>query len=50
MTRAEVNAEGFLKSILNVEDFTRKYECNHYFINAGDSRLIPGNWNVWLER
>ena len=49
MIRAEVNAGEFLKSILNVKDFTRKYKCNHYFINAGDSRTIPGNWNVWSE-
>ena len=46
MIRAEVNAGEFLKSTLNVKDFTRKYKCNHYFINAGDSRSTPGNWNV----
>ena len=46
MIRAEVNAGEFLKSILNVKDFTRKYKCNHNFINAGDSRSTPGNWNV----
>ena len=37
MIRVQVNAGDFLKSILNVGDFTRKFKCNHYFINAGDS-------------
>ena len=49
MIRAEVNAGDFLKSILNVGDFIRKFKCNHYFINAGDSRPIPRNWNAWPE-
>ena len=48
LIRAEVNAGEFLKSILNVGDFTRKYKCNHYFISPGDSRSIPRNWN-WPE-
>ena len=39
----------FLKSILNVGDFTKKFKCNHYFINAEDSRPKPKNWNVWPE-
>ena len=43
MIRAEVNAGELLKRILNVGDFTRKYKRNHYFINTGDSRSIPGN-------
>ena len=43
MIRAEVNAGEFLKSILNVKDFTRKHKCNHYFKNAGDSRSILAN-------
>ena len=37
MIRLAVNAGDFLKCILNVGDFTRKYKFNHYFINAGDS-------------
>ena len=49
MIRAQVNAGDFLKSILNVADFTRKLKCNHYFITAGDSEPIPRNWNVWPE-
>ena len=49
MMRAEVNAVDFLKSILNVGDFTRKFKCNHYFINAEDSQPKPKNWNVWPE-
>ena len=49
MMRAEVNAVDFLKSILNVGDFTTKFKCNHYFINAENSRLKPKNWNVWPE-
>ena len=49
MVRAEVNAGEVRKSILNVGDFTRKFKCNHYFINAGDSPPIRGNWNVWPE-
>ena len=49
MIRAEVNARKFLKSILNVKDLTRKYKRNHYFIHAGHSQPIPGNWNVWPE-
>ena len=49
MIRAEVNAGDFLKSILNAGDFKRKHKCNHYFINAGDSRAIPGNWNILPE-
>ena len=49
MIRGKVNAEDFLKNIVNVGDFTRKYECCHYLINTGESRPIPGNWNVWLE-
>ena len=47
LIRAEVNAGEFLKSILNMGDFTRKYKYNHYFISPGDSRSIP-NWN-WPE-
>ena len=46
MIRAEVNVTDFLKSILNVGDFTGKFKCNHYFINAGVSRPIPRNYNV----
>ena len=49
MIRAEVNAGEFLKSFLNMKGFTRKYKCNDYFINEGDSRTVPGNWNVWPE-
>ena len=49
MIRAEVNAGDTLKSILNVRDFTSKFKCNHYFINAGDSPPIPRNGNVWPE-
>ena len=49
MMRAEVNAVDFLKSILNVGDFTRKFKCNHYFINTKDYRPIPRNSNVWPE-
>ena len=55
MIRAEVNelrelreVREFLKSILHMGDFTRKYKYNHYFISAGDSRSIPRNWN-WSE-
>ena len=36
--RVGLNATDFLKGILNVGDFTRKFKRNHYFINAGDSR------------
>ena len=43
--RAEVNSGDFLKSILNVGDFTRQFESRYYIINAGDSRPILGNWN-----
>ena len=46
MIKVYVNAADFLKSIRNVGYFTRKYKCNNYFINAGDSWPIPGNWNV----
>ena len=46
MIRAEVNAGDFLKSILNVEDFKRKFKCSQGFISAGDSRPIPGNGNI----
>ena len=46
MIRAEVNGGDFLKSILNVGDFTRKLKCNQGFKNAGDSRPIPGNGNI----
>ena len=46
MIRAEVNAGDFLKCILNVEDFTRKFKYIQGFINAGDSRKIPGNGNI----
>ena len=46
MIRVEVNAGDFLKSILNVGDFTRKFKCNDYFINAGVSWPVPRNWNV----
>ena len=46
MIRTEVNAGDFLKSILNVGDFTRKFKCSQGFINAGDSRPIPGNGNI----
>ena len=42
MIRAEVNAGNFLKRIRNVGDFTRKFKCNHYFINAGVSRSVRG--------
>ena len=49
MIRAEVNARDFWKSILNVGDFSRKFKCNHSFIITGDSRAIPGNWNLWSE-
>ena len=49
MIKAEVNEGDFLKSTLNEGDFTRKFKCNHYFINAGDSPPIPRNWNVWPE-
>ena len=49
MIRAEVNAGDFLKSILNVGDFTRKFKCNHYFVNTGVYRQVPRNWNVWSE-
>ena len=49
MIRALVNVGDFLKSILNAGDFTRKFKRNHYFINAGDSRPISRNWNVWPE-
>ena len=49
MMRAEVSAVDFLKSILSVGDFTTKFQCNHYFINAEDSRPKPKNWNVWPE-
>ena len=49
MIRAEVNGGGFLKSIRNVGDFKRKYTCNNYFINAGDSQPIAWNWNVWSQ-
>ena len=43
----DVNAGDFLKSILNVGDFTRKFKCHYYIINAGDSRPILENWNVY---
>ena len=46
MIEAEVNAGGFLKGILNEEDFTKKFNCSQCFINAGDSRPILGNGNV----
>ena len=49
MIRAEVNAGDFLKSIVNVEDFTRQLKCRYYIINGGDFRPILGNWNVWPE-
>ena len=39
----------FVKSILNVRDFTRQFKCRYYIINAGDSRPILGNWNIWPE-
>ena len=53
MIRAEVNAGEFLKSILNVKDFPRKYKCNHYFINAGDPPVSTGElecmtWDVMI--
>ena len=41
MIRAEVNAVDFLKSILNVGNFTRKFKCNYYFINAEDAGPKP---------
>ena len=49
MIKAEVNAGDFLKSILSVGDFTRQFKSRYYIINAGDSRPIRGNWNVWRE-
>ena len=49
MIRARVNVRDFLKSILNMGDFTRKFKCNHYFINTGNFRPLPRNWNVWPE-
>ena len=39
----------FLKIVLNVGDFTRQFKCCYYIINAGDSRPVLENWNVWLE-
>ena len=47
--RGEANAGDFLKSILNVGDFTRKFGWSHGFINAGDSLSIPGNGNIYPE-
>ena len=38
----EVNAEDFLRSIVNAEDFTGQFKCR-------DSRPLLGNWNVWPE-
>ena len=49
MIRAEVNARDFLKSIVNVGDFTYKFKCNHYFINAEVFKPVPRNWNVWPD-
>ena len=43
----EVNEGDFLKSILNVGDFTRQFKCHYYIINAGNSRPILENWNVY---
>ena len=43
----EVNVRDFLKSILNVEDFTRQFKCHHFIINAGDSQPVMENWNVY---
>ena len=50
ITRAEVNSGDFLKSILNVEDFTRQFKRRYYIIIAGDPRPIMGNWNVLPEK
>ena len=49
MIRLEVNAGRFLKSMLNVGDFRRKFKCRHYFMNSGDSGKKPRNWNIWPE-
>ena len=47
--KTEVNPGDFLKSIQNVGDFARQFKSRYYIINAGDSREILGNWNVWTE-
>ena len=44
MIRAKVNAEDFLRSILNVGDFLRQFKFCYYIIN-GYSQLILGNRN-----
>ena len=46
MIRAQVNVEDFLKSTVNVGEFTRKFKCNHYFLNPGDSRPVPGMYGL----
>ena len=43
MIRTEVNAGDFLKSILQVGDFTRQFKYGWYITNAGDSRPILEN-------
>ena len=37
----------FSEEYLNVGDFTRQFKSRYYIINAGDSRPLLGNWNVW---
>ena len=44
MIRPEVNVWDFLKSILNVGNFTRKFKCSQSFINVGNSWPILGKW------
>ena len=41
--KTEINPGDFLKSILNVGDFTRQFKSRYYIINAGDLRPILGN-------
>ena len=43
MIKTEVNPGDFLKSILNVGDFTRQLKTRYYIINVGDSRSILRN-------
>ena len=43
MIRTEVNAGDFLKSILDVVDFTRQFKYGWYIINAEDSLPILRN-------
>ena len=43
LIKTGINPQDFLKSILNVGDFTRQFKSHYYTINAGDSRPILGN-------